>query len=76
MSKRNDDSNAFPVAYEVWADGFGGMSLRDYFVAKFGAAMIQGAMANDPRLCALPSPSDVARRAGEYADAMIAEGEM
>ena len=58
---------AFPTDYEKFCDGFGGMTLRDYFA---GHAMQSVLLLSRP---GIDDPAFTARAAYAYADAMIAE---
>ncbi len=74
MSTINDGGPAFPS--EVW-DSEGcpqhtqGMSLRDYFAAKAMQAFVTGLL-SDGELVIKSDYKDIARRAYEIADAMLA----
>lgn len=71
MSNDQDGGTAFPV---VHPDGKGvqyyGMSLRDYFAAKYMAAHVAGWLANDNDY---PNRDNVAAYAYAQADAMLAQ---
>jgi hypothetical protein len=67
---------AFPVKItDEFEDGpiqHYGMSLRDYFAGQLLSGMPAMFSSTD---CPLPSPSDAAREAYRYADAMLKERE-
>lgn len=65
MSKP-DGGQAFPMHERD--DGLCGMSLRDYFAAKALAGMLAAYSGPD---CTFPEQHMAARRAYEYADAML-----
>ena len=67
----NDDGGpAFPNTMENWANGFGGISLRDYFAAKALEALIEQA---GPPAVDKSCRKDFASMAYDYANAMLAE---
>jgi hypothetical protein len=72
MSKKDDGGQAFPLgANEYGGHGSsGGMTLRDYFAAKYMAAHVAGWLANDNDY---PNRENVAAYAYLQADAMLKE---
>jgi len=67
MRKRTDGGPGFPTTMDNWADGFGGMSLRDWFAGMAAVGFIN----SDIDLGA----EKAACWAYELADAMLAERE-
>ena len=72
MSNKEDGGQAFPLGASEYA-GHGphaGMTLRDYFAAKYMAAHVAGWLANDNDY---PNRENVAAYAYLQADAMLKE---
>lgn len=74
MSEHNDGGPAFPYTHFDLSDGEGGMTLRDYFAAK--AMAYVPAQAAHNMLNNESNAGYLARRAYEYADAMLAAREV
>ena len=73
MNTINDGGPAFPLQSigPDFAPGYAGMSLRDYFAAKAMNAFVTGLL-SDGEPVTQSDNKDIARRAYEIADAMLA----
>lgn len=77
MSKQDDGGPAFPTNSTAYAQGFGGMQVRDWLAGQAMAALIAKLPLFDRDGTIAPTPpdrirDDVAESAYAYADAMLA----
>lgn len=70
MSEKENGGMAFPMFFGDQIQPQGGMTLRDYFAAKYMAAHVAGWLANDNDY---PNRENVAAYAYLQADAMLKE---